>query len=82
MKEKKDCNIYVLPPKITDEDITALFNGIVNIVRHKLELDTKAQILNLNFTNEKLIKELKAKTNECNRLKNEIIYLKSQLGKN
>lgn len=79
MKEKKDCNIYVMPPKITDEDITALFNGIVSIVKHKLELDAKAEILNLNLDREKLIKQLKAKTNECNRLKNEIIYLKSKL---
>ena len=79
MKEKKDCNVYVMPPVITDEDITALFKGIVNVVRHKLELDVKAQVLNLNLTQEKLINELKAKTAECNRLKNEIIYLKSKI---
>ena len=79
MKEKKDCNIYVMPPSITDDDITALFKGIMGVVKHKLELDTKAEILNLNLSNEKLLSELKAKTAECNRLKNEIIYLKSQL---
>ena len=79
MKEKKDCNVYVMPPAITDEDITALFNGIVNVVRHKLELDVKAKVLNLNLTQEKLLNELKAKTAECNRLKNEIIYLKSKI---
>ena len=79
MKDKKDCNVYVMPPAISDEDITALFNGIMKVVKHKMELDTKAQILSLNLTQEKLVKELKAKTNECIRLKNEIIYLKSQL---
>ena len=68
-----------MPPAISDEDITALFNGIMKVVKHKMELDTKAQILSLNLTQEKLVKELKAKTNECIRLKNEIIYLKSQL---
>ena len=79
MKENdKKCNIYVMPPSISDEDITALFNGIMQVVKHKLELDTKAQMLNLNLSNEKLIKELKEKTAECIRLKNEIIYLKSQ----
>ena len=80
MKETdKNCNIYVMPPAITDDDITALFNGIMKVVKHKMELDAKAQILNFNLTQEKLLKELKEKTAECVRLKNEIIFLKSQL---
>ena len=79
MKDKKDCNIYVMPPAITDEDTTALFNGIMEVVKHKLELDAKAEIINLNLTQERLISELKAKSAECNRLKNAIIYLKSKL---
>ena len=78
MKDKK-CNLYIMPPAITDEDISALFNGIMKVVKHKIELDKKAEILNLNLTQEKLLRELKEKTAECNRLKNEIIYLKSQI---
>ena len=72
-------NIHVMPPQITDEDITALFNGIVNVVKKKFELEKNAETLNLNFSMEKLIKELKEKNNEIIRLKNEIIYLKSKL---
>ena len=68
-----------MPPAITDEDISALFNGIMKVVKHKIELDKKAEIINLNLTQEKLIKELKEKTAECNRLKNEILYLKSKI---
>ncbi len=72
-------NIHVMPPAITDADITALFNGIINIVKKKIELDTKSQIINMNVSIEKLMKELQEKQAECNRLKNEIIYLKSLL---
>ena len=73
--------IYVMPPQITDADITALFNGIVNVVKKKCELETKAEIININANYDKLLKDLKDKQAECNRLKNEIIYLKSQLNK-
>ena len=71
--------IYVMPPQITDADITALFNGIVNVVKKKCELETKAEILNINANYDKLLKDFKEKQAECNRLKNEIIYLKSQI---
>ena len=71
--------IHVMPPSITDDDITALFNGILNVVKKKIELETKAEIININVNYEKLLKELKEKQAECNRLKNEIIYLKSQI---
>lgn len=78
-KKIEECNIHVMPPQISDEDITALFNGILNVVKKKIELDTKAEIINSNLAKEHLIKKLKEKENEVNRLKNEIIYLKSQL---
>ena len=82
MKNFKDtetnCNMHVMPPQISDQDITALFNGIINIVRKKIELETKAEILNSNITLEKALKKLKEKEAECSRLKNEIIYLKSK----
>lgn len=78
-KDKNNCNIHVISPKITDEDITALFNGIVNVVKKKIELDTKAEMINMNVSIQKLLKELQEKQAECNRLKNEIIYLKSQI---
>lgn len=79
--ENKDCNIFVMPSAITDEDITALFNGILKVVRKKSELDARAQMLNLNLDNERLIKALNEKQAECNRLKNEIIYLRAKLEK-
>lgn len=68
-----------MPPTITDQDISALFNGILLVVKKKIELEKRAEILSINMTNDKLLKELKEKQAECNRLKNEILYLKSQL---
>ena len=70
--------IHVLPPQITDEDISALFNGIINVVKKKFELEKNAETINLNFNIENLKKQLHEKQAEINRLKNEIIYLKSQ----
>lgn len=71
--------IHVMPPAITDADITALFNGIINVVKKKIELEKNAEIINMNLHQEKLIKELQEKRAEIARLKNEIIYLKSQI---
>lgn len=78
---KPNCNVVVMPPPITDNDITALFNGLLGVVKKKFELENKAQILNSNITLEKALKELKAKQAECNRLKNQIISLKTELEK-
>ncbi len=69
-----------MSPTITDADITALFNGIVNVVKKKVELETKAEFLNMNIHHNQLLKQLKSKQAECVRLKNEILFLKSQLG--
>ena len=77
--KNSNCQIHVMPPSISDEDISALFNGILNVVKKKFELECKANILNLNSNIENLIKALNEKTAECNRLKNEIIYLKSKI---
>lgn len=77
--EKIINKIHVMPPQITDEDISALFNGIVNVVKKKFELEKNAETINLNFNLEKVLRELKEKNAEIARLKNEIIYLKSQL---
>ena len=74
-----DCKIHVMPPAISDADITALFNGLLNVVKKKIELDNKSVFINMNSCMEKLSKELKEKQSECNRLKNEILFLKSQL---
>lgn len=71
--------IHVMPPQISDEDISALFNGIVNVVKKKFELEKNAETINLNLNIQHLVKELKEKQNEINRLKNEIIYLKSKI---
>lgn len=85
MKSSKNENIqqpvkiHVMPPQITDEDITALFNGIVGVVKKKIELEKNAEIINMNLNHEKLLKELKEKQAEIVRLKNEIIFLKSKL---
>jgi len=77
--KNENVKIHVMPPTITDDDITALFNGILNVVKKKIELEKNAEIINMNVNHAKLIKELKEKNAEINRLKNEIIYLKSQL---
>lgn len=79
--ENKNSNykIHVMPPAISDDDIMALFNGIVNVVKKKFELEKNAEIININLNHERLVKELKEKQAEISRLKNEIIYLKSKL---
>ena len=79
--ENKNSNykIHVMPPAISDSDITALFNGIINVVKKKFELEKNAEIINLNLNHERLVKELKEKQAEIARLKNEIIYLKSKI---
>lgn len=76
---EKQCKMHIMPPTITDQDISALFNGILLVVKKKIELETRAEVITANMTNEKLMRELKAKQAECNRLKNEILHLKSQL---
>ena len=73
------CNIHVMPSTISDEDISALFQGLLNVVKKKFELDSQSRFINVNFNLEKLKNDLKSKINECNRLKNEIIHLKSLL---
>ena len=79
INENNNYKIHVMQPSITDEDITALFNGIVNVVKKKYALEKNAETINLNFNIKKLMKELKEKQAEIARLKNEIIFLKSQL---
>lgn len=76
------CNIHVMPSAITDDDISALFQGLVSVVKKKFELDSQAQFININYNVEKLKNELKNKINECNRLKNEVIHLKQLLNQN
>lgn len=78
----ENCNVHVMPPQISDDDINALFAGIINIMRRKIELETKAEIINATSNFEKVLAELKAKQAECNRLKNEIIHLKTLLSDN
>ena len=81
-KKFGNCKVHVMPSTISDNDITALFNGLLNVVKKKFELDCQAQVISFNISIEKLQKELKNKINECNRLKNEIIFLKSKLESN
>ncbi len=75
---KSNCNLIVMPPLISDEDITALFKGLIGVVRKKIELETRSEIINMNISNQKLLKELKEKQSECNRLKNELLYYKNK----
>ncbi len=77
-KQNNGCKLHVMPPIISDEDISALFNGLIGIVRKKIELETRSEIINMNINMEKLLKELKEKQAECNRLKNELLYLKTK----
>ena len=84
MKEKdhlnnENCQIHVMPTAITDADISSLFNGLLNVVKKKFELDTKSNLIAINNNINRLKKELDEKRAECIRLKNEIIYLKSEL---
>ena len=81
-KTKNNCQIHVMPPTITDTDISALFNGLLNVVKKKFELDNQAEFLNMNNNMQNLVRELKEKQAEINRLKNEILHLKSLLAKN
>ena len=62
--ETQNYKIHVMPPAITDADITALFNGIINVVKKKIELEKNAEIINMNIHQEKLIKELNEKLRE------------------
>ena len=78
-KSKINWTLHVMPPQISDEDINALFSGLVSIVRRKIELESRAEIININLSYDKLSRELKSKQAECVRLKNEILNLKSQL---
>ncbi|MBE7076552.1 MAG: hypothetical protein E7374_01525 [Clostridiales bacterium] len=78
-KEEHHCNIHMMPPPITDEDISALFNGLISIVKKKIELETRAEVISMNENVENLKQLLKEKQAECVRLKNEIIYLKNEL---
>ena len=78
-EKNSNYKIHVMPPSITDEDIAALFNGIVNVVKKKYELEKNAETINLNINLERLVKELKEKQAEIIRLKNEIIYLKTKI---
>jgi len=76
------CKIHTMPSSISDNDISALFNGLLNVVKKKFELDNQAVLLDINNNMQALASELKSKIAECNRLKNEILYLKSLLNNN
>ena len=78
---QKPFTMHVMPPTITDEDISALFNGILNVVKKKFELEKNAETINLNLNINSLARELKEKQAEIVRLKNEIIFLKHELEK-
>ncbi len=73
------CRVHVMPVSITDADITALFNGIVSVVKRKCELETKRELVSMSMHHDKLIALLKEKQCEINRLKNEILYLKNKI---
>ena len=83
MKETKNqtCQIHVMPSKITDADLAALFNGIISVVKKKFELDSKSELFNMSNSIENLSQQLKSKTAECSRLKNEILSLKAEIAK-
>ena len=79
LEQKPNFKLHVMKPAISDEDITALFNGIVNVVKKKVELENNSQIIEMNLCRDMLVKELKEKKAEIVKLKNEIVRLKSQL---
>ncbi len=79
--KQNSCRIHMMPSAISDDDISALFNGLLGIVKRKAELDSREEVLSLNISRDRLMKLVDEKQAEINRLKNEIIYLKSELGK-
>ena len=48
-KNTQPYKIHVMPPCITDEDITALFNGIISVVKKKIELEKNAENFQILF---------------------------------
>ena len=48
---EKKCTIHTINPTITDKDLSALFDGLLDVVKKKFELDYSAQIINLNRLN-------------------------------
>ncbi|MBR6778544.1 MAG: hypothetical protein IKM43_00105 [Clostridia bacterium] len=72
------CKVHVMPTTISEQDISALFNGLLNVVKKKFELDMQAEIINMSSDLNRLRHQLKEKTAECVRLKNEILNLKSK----
>ena len=77
-KDKKNqCNIHIMPTTISDEDISLLFNGIISLVKKKIEIENQSKFIEICEDVTELKQKLKEKTAECNRLKNEILFLKS-----
>ena len=80
MKNKdneSNCNIHVMPSQISDDDISILFNGIISLIKKKIELENQTKFIQICEDINDLKKKLKEKTAECNRLKNELLFLKS-----
>lgn len=75
--KENQCNIHIMPTTISDEDISILFNGIISLVRKKIELENQSKFVEICEDITELKKKLKEKTAECNRLKNEILFLKN-----
>lgn len=73
------CKIITLkrPYPITDTELNALFLGLVKIIRQKIEYEASPQTKSSDY--EKLMILYKSKIKECNRLKNEKLYLMQQI---
>ena len=62
--ENNKCNIHTISQTITDQDLSSLFNGLMDVVKKKYELDFNAKIINLNKKIEILSKLIKQKDQE------------------
>ena len=67
--EKDNCKIHTINPTITDQDLSALFEGLIDVVKKKYELDYASKIINLNKKIEILTKLIREKDIEILNLK-------------
>lgn len=73
--ENNKCNIHTINPIITDKDLSALFDGLMDVVKKKYELDYSAKIMNLD-------KKIEILTSLIKERDQEILSLKEKLKQN
>ena len=72
-----DTKLYNNESEFTDEDISALFSGVLNIIKEKIFIESESELYRLQKECELLQNALDMKTKELNKIKNKNIYLKT-----